>query len=350
MDLEHFGLAQWYLLAFAVYFFNVIVRNTASEGGKACRYAAIITAIVLAYIASLRSGIGDTGTYLGIMKTISRNPLTVFANRTADADWGFYVIMSCIKLVFGYNPQAFLFIIGLLIYIPTFFWLEKITGEFDFCVLIYILGGSFIVSMNGLRQALVAAWFFSCIDIVRNKQYIKAILICLVLATIHQSAIILLPVIFVMNAEVWDKKSFILLAVFILLYIAYPFFGNVLTYFIQETRYFVYSEQITVTGHSANIIRAGVAAVPLILSFILRDELSKEERFAPCLQCSLFNFGFVLLATARSWILARFCIYFSPHTQVVTTKALQSAYNRNVLYVSSILLYAVYFAFDNGFI
>lgn len=348
MDFEYFNIVQWYGFAFIIAILNYFIRAFSHNNKKIMVAGAVITAIVVSIFASWRTGIGDTGTYVNIFYRISPNPLQVMASRTRNIDWGFYTIMSLVKLLFGNNSKAFLLIFALLTYLPLFYYFAKLTGKFDFCFLIYLLSGNFIASMNGMRQALAATWFIVCIYLFIKHRYVLSLVFCLLLSTIHQSALILIPVLLMMNSAPWGRSNRYLIAFFALLYFAYPLFNGLILSLIQETRYSVYIEAFSGSGHAANILRALVSSVPLVLGYIKKNENTEDYFCEPSVLCAILNTGFMFIATIRSWILARFCIYFLPLSIVLLCNSIDKFKNKRLLYLLSIFFYSIYFGFEVG--
>ena len=226
---------------------------------------------------------------------------------------------------------------------------RKCSSNVALCFFVYCLGGYFVSGLNGIRQAMVASVFVASYSLIENKKIIKYIVLCLILSTVHQSALVLIPRIYLLNMKAWGEGTWCLLATSVLLYIGYPLFSSGLTALLSGSSYEQYSYGIlNFTSGGANILRVLVLLVPILLAFLFRDELEANfPQFNICLNGAVLSFMFMLVATIRSWIFARFCVYFNPFSIVLLSESLRfSGENKAILTASCVVAYAIFFAYE----
>ena len=355
MSIDNFSVVDWYIFPIIIFFLNTLAMNYYSiknENGYLYKRAnitlSLISTIFIIILSATRTAIGDTSNYINIFK-ISPETFSDFLTATDwSGEWGFEFINFFIKSKITDDPTTYLFILSLITIGLIFITFYKYSQYFELCVLIFILSGSYITSLNGIRQSLVAAIFFFFFKLIPEKKYIKYFLLCIILSTIHRSALVLSPLIFIFNMEPWGKGTKILCVIGLIMYIFYPITSKIFAFFISDTNYSIYGTGIlTGSSGSANFVRVLVALVPIVLSYFYRKKLCNLQYFNVFLHATILNFIFMLLASAASWIFARFCIYFSMFSFVLLCwEILISGKNKKIFYFSCIFLYFVFYYFE----
>src|SRR5690625_5857440 len=102
---------------------------------------------------------------------------------------------------------------------------------------VYITGGLFLVSMNGIRQVLAAAIAFNAIHFLIKRNWLGYTLIIILASFFHQSALILLPIYFIVRLKEWSKMTAIMLTAAVLIVLGYELFSELLFQAIEDTQY-----------------------------------------------------------------------------------------------------------------
>lgn len=347
MDLAKFSLFQWYILIVAIYIILLFFLQRDYEyPPKISKFGMGLIVVAMSYLAAGRTGIGDTTTYTSFFMRMTSS-LEVFSEQFSwGYEWGFQVFLFICKVLFGDREHLFLFACSFVIVGGVFSFFRKTSNYPELCVIVYMLSGSFVTGMNGVRQAMVgAAWLLS-FRMIQEKRYTSYVLLCLALSTFHQSALIFLPLILLLNFEPWKRGTWALIATSVALYVAYPLFANKLTRMLEGSYYDMYSNGLlNFSNGGANIIRVFVYIVPVVLSYMYREQMEDDfEYFGVCLNGAILNMMFMLVASVRSWILARFCMYFSPFSIVLLAESIKcSGKNKALLYTACIVAYMVFF-------
>ena len=109
---------------------------------------------------------------------------------TSQKDIGFGILQMILKK-YSDDPQIMIFTTALITNVLIVFVLYKYSRMFELSTYVYITGGLFLVSMNGIRQVLAAAIIFTATKYLINGNWFMYFLIVLFASTFHQSALIL---------------------------------------------------------------------------------------------------------------------------------------------------------------
>lgn len=256
----------------------------------------------LVLVSGLRNNIGDTFYYL---HSYENHPVTWEAFEFSG-DFGFE-LFQLLLLQFSTNPQYMIFATALLtntLIVMTFYNYSRLI---EISLYVYITLGFYLVSMNGIRQYLAAAIVFAGTKYLINGDWKKYMLVVLLASTFHQTALILIPIYFIVRQPAWSKMTIALLLFSILIVVSFDEFMNLLFTAIGDTQYGGYR---MFDEGGANIIRVLVTAVPIIIAFLGRHKLKEIMPGSDVIvNMSLLSFVFITIST-QNWIFARFSIYF----------------------------------------
>lgn len=314
------------------------------------RISSVIACIILILFSGLRRGIGDTGTYKHSFEmNISNNVSEFFLTTDFQKDWGFNLFQTILKSI-NENPQFMIFICSLITIVCLFWVYYKYSDSLQYSIFYFITSGAYLTSMNGIRQYIVSAILFAAFPLVVKRKFYLYFPLVLIMSTFHQSALIFIPLYFICNQKAWGTWTVLLLLGGIGLYISYPITGPIIADLIGETQYSEYSTVLLSTGEGANIIRAIVNAVPLILCFLGRrnKELNSKKGYDLVVNMSVLNLIFMLLAN-KYWIYARFNMYFSLYSILLLTWCIDNIFevrSEKIVRLLSVILYILFFLYE----
>ena len=159
--------------------------------------------VSLVVIAGLRRNIGDTYFY---MHTYSLGKFSWQGINFHD-DFGFYIFQLLLHDLSA-DPQILVFTTALITNVLIVLTLYRYSRMIELSLFIYIAFGMFTVSMNGIRQSLAAAIVFAATKYLLNGDWKKFMFIVLLAATIHRSALIFIPIYFIVRSKAWTKLTF----------------------------------------------------------------------------------------------------------------------------------------------
>lgn len=326
---------------FSRYFSKASLENTSPVPVKLNKALVVGTLLTLVLISGLRSNIGDTYVYKSIYEA---NDFT-WEYIKSQKDIGFGILQMFLKKLSN-DPQIMIFTTALITNSLIIFVLATYSRMFEISTYVYITGGFFLVSMNGIRQTLAAAIIFTGTKFLIEGNWFKYILVVLFASLFHQSALILIPIYFIVRYKAWSKATYILLLVSILIVIGYEQFTVLLFSAIEDSQYGHYAE---FKEGGANFMRVVVDLVPLLIAFIGRNKL--REIFPQSdyiVNMALIGFLFMIIST-QNWIFARFSLFFTLYQLILISWIIKlfRKKDQKFIYFALIICYFLYYFYEN---
>jgi len=340
-------MAILWINLFSVYAVSLFSRAIAKPSPigpvyiKPNKLMAFVVIIIFVMISGLRNNIGDTFYY---MHSYVVDPYT-WDYVISKKDIGFGIFQMILKM-YTSNPQALVFITALITNALIVMVMYKYSRLFELSIYIYITSGLYVVSMNGIRQFLAGAIIFAATKYLFNGSWLKYMLVILFASTIHQSALILIPIYFIVRRKAWTTTTFTMLAVAILMVLGYNQLSDAIFSAIEETQYGNYKD---FNEGGANLLRVAVQGVPILLAYMGREKLRQifpESDYV--VNMSLLGLVFMIIAT-QNWIFARFIIYFGLYNVILMSWIVKvfTKESQRIIYYAIILCYFIYFYYEN---
>jgi transmembrane protein EpsG len=330
-----------FLFAFLSRYFssNLVLNGSGSlvsmKPNKLFVFGTILSFIL---VSGLRNNIGDTYFY---MHAYNINEFTWDFILSQD-EIGFAILQMILKK-YSEDPQILILTTAVITNLLIVLVLFKYSKLVELSIYVYITGGLFLVTMNGIRQCLAAAIIFSATKFLIEGNGIRYILVVVFASFFHQSALILIPIYFLVRYRAWSKATLVLLLFSAIIVLGFNQFSSVLFSVIEDSQYGVYSN---FDEGGANIIRVIVFAVPLVIAFLGREKL--REIFPESdvfVNMAIIGLSFMIISTAN-WIFARFNIYFELYQIILVSwiiKVFKERDQKLVYYVILICYFAYYF-------
>lgn len=196
--------------------------------------------------AGIRSDFQDTGLY---RELFAQMPATLTGMsqylQTVDKDLGFSVLSIILKCIIGNEDVLYFLIIALVQGCCLIYIYRKYSVNYIISILLFVLSTDYISWMfNGIRQFTAVSVWFVCFPLLLKRKYVPLIIIICLLSTIHGSALLLIPMIFIVSGKVWNKKTLLFIACVLLAVIFVDRFTTILDDLLISTQYedIVYSE------------------------------------------------------------------------------------------------------------
>ncbi|EJP92471.1 EpsG family protein [Bacillus cereus] len=308
---------------------------------KPNRLLILMATTSLVLVSGFRNNIGDTYFYMHAFKVTDFN----WENVQDSKNIGFSVLQMILKM-YTNDPQVLIFITALITNILIVAILYKYSRMIELSLYVYIASGMYLVSMNGLRQYLAAAIIFTATKYILDGNWKKYFLMVLFASTFHQSALVLMPIYFLIRRKAWSTITFILLFIAVLIVIGFNQFAEVFFATIGDTQYGHYKD---FQEGGANILRVAVEAAPLILAFIGRHKL--RELFPQSdyiVNMALLGLVFMIIST-QNWIFARFSIYFGLYQLILISWVVKlfTDKDQKLIYYAVLVCYFIYFVYEH---
>lgn len=326
---------------FARYFAGATILNNSTVIFKPNKLLISGAMICLVLVSGLRANIGDTSAY---KHSYTINNFT-WEYVKSQKDIGFGLLQMVLKH-FSNDPQLLLFITALITNLLIMFVFYKYSRMIELTIFIYITSGFFITSMNGIRQCLAAAIVFAATKHLIEGNWKRYFLFVLLSSTIHQTALILLPIYFIVRRKAWTRATVILIFMAVFVVLGFNQFSQILFAAIKDTQYGGYKD---FAEGGANILRVAVEGTPLIIAYIGRDKLrSIMPNSDYIINMAFLSFIFMIIST-QNWIFARFAIYFSLYQYILISWIVKlfKEKDQRFIYFCILICYLAYHYFDS---
>ena len=311
MDLSTF-IFIWLAIMALVSMFMSVEKWMPVEGEWVLRWkiiwatASFFPIFFLACMGQMR---GDTSgyvyNYLKVPGTWSEIRSLVLHFKSGN---GYTILINLIKMVFGNNSTAFRIVLALIHSIPIILVYRCYSTDYLLSVYLFAASGChFAWMMNGIRQYVAVVMIFAATPWIIRKKYLRVILVILLAATVHTSALMMLPVIFIVQGEPWNKRTiaFIILAVIATLIFSQRV--DLADIFLEGTEYegaiTFYQRQ---GDDGVNPFRVIISAIPPAMALWGRrkHDLDTDPVINICVNMSIISFGLFLVAMVTSGIMA----------------------------------------------
>ena len=212
----------WIAVVSAVYAMNGQYQYVTVNGYKERRYgklAAVVMVLPIIYWAGTRGDVADTTAYrqgfLSVSSSLSSIPQIIAGD---GQDKGFAVLNVFLKAFIGNRDVIYFIIIAALCMLCVTFAYQKYSYSFALSIFLFVISTDVYQWLfNGMRQFIPAAILFACMGLILKKKYIPLIIIILILSTVHLSALLMIPCVFIVQGKPWNKKTMFFLAAVIVI-------------------------------------------------------------------------------------------------------------------------------------
>ena len=238
-------------------------------------YFFFLTGCVLILVAGLRYRVGtDYGFYYSrYPRSIANLPHSILA--LDEPGFGF---LAWIVTRFVNDGGAVILVSSLVTLALPLMVIYRNTKKLALATALFIVTGFWHGSFNGVRQYLAAAILFSGYSFLKDRQFRQYCLVVFAAFLFHRSAIIMLPVYFIVHRKI-NQTNLCLTGAALALINVYSRFFLPIAGWIMEKQYSRDSGYVT---QQVNILRIAVECIPLIIFLIMYwgEELSESETFS----------------------------------------------------------------------
>lgn len=311
----------------------------------------ILPAVAFGVFSGLRNNMGDTFYYIHSYKLINID--TMEPVKFSFEGGILYPYIQYLCRLRSPDPYALIMITALIAVVPTVFIIYKYSCPYELGIAMYVLTSYYTFSMNGIRQYAAAGILILGTKYLLSEKFsdfFKYLIFVLIAWLFHTSALIMIPIYFVVRRRAWTPFTTLILLGTVVLTAGFnsvlPSFLNVL----EDTDYNIYVENGWFTeGQEAgsDLIRVVVLVIPLVLAYLSREKLSYLHgvKWDILVNLSVVNLAFYILSL-YNWIFARLAIYTSVYVIIMMTYVITEALSKDeskLVYASSLGLYAFYF-------
>ena len=358
---------SWYVLVlFWIGFFALIEnkaklnRVTSVGDVEEQRYSFVAALIVIAPIIMMAAtrdfNLGDTYVY---SRTFNNKVPSLMDGLmpyldTVSKDKGFYFFSSLIKIFITKDVVVYFWIIASIQGLLLLRFFRKYSCCYLMSIFLFVASTDYISWMfNGMRQFLAVLIVLTAVPQILNKKYIVSIIIIIFASFFHQTALLMIPILFVTVGDAWNRRSLIFIVVVIASIVFVNQFTDILNDSLAGTQYEnVVSDYKSANDSGTNIIRVIIYCIPAILSFFYRSQInnSGSDIIKLSANMSIVSAGLYLISMVTSGIfIGRLPIYCSLFGYILLPwiffKILQGHYRRYIVVVM-IISYLIFYYYQ----
>lgn len=195
-----------------------------------------------------------------------------------NKDQGFYFISSIIRILITKDATVYFYIIAAFQGIALVYLYRNYSPSYLVSLFLFVASADYVMWMcNGVRQFLAVTIILFATPFILKRKYIPAIAIILLASTMHRSALIMIPIIFIIQGDVWNKRTVLFIIAVIIVIVFVDQFTSFLDDTLSGTQYQKVVSDTEKYGYKGtNFLRVAVYSIPATLSFIFRKKINEE--------------------------------------------------------------------------
>lgn len=309
----------WTFLIAIVGYNSKQIERVCGETTYRYQYIWVVVALIpLVWMVATRTDVfGDTIVYRNnfINMPSSFDSIMQYLN-TIKKDKGFYALSAVLRCLIGNHDKVYFAILAVFQGGIVYSVYRKYSTNYWISIFLFLASTDYVGWMyNGIRQFTAVVIVFAATHFIVEKKYLPAIMMILLASTMHQSALIMIPIIFIVQGKAWNSKTMIVLVLMILAMVYVDKFTVFMSTALEETQYTnVVADYVSFNDDGTNPIRVLVYSLPAILSFVFKKWIdAKNNKFINmCVNMSIITMGIYLVSMVTSGIfLGRLPIYTS---------------------------------------
>ncbi len=243
-------------------------------------FAALALAIPYVVWAGNRAHFGDTEVYRRIFWDApqSLSQLSAYVD-AAEKDKGFSVLTVLLKCVVGDRDRLFFLMIAAFQMLCLVAVYRKYSVDFWTSMFLFLISTDYFSWVfNGMRQFVAVTMVFACFGLIVRRKYVPVICVILLASTIHASALIMIPVIFIVQGRALNWKPLLCIALAVIAIALIDRFTPLLSGLLEDTQYgdMIMSEEWA-NSSGTNLLRVLVYSIPALLAAVGKRYLDQSN-------------------------------------------------------------------------
>lgn len=316
---------------------------------------AVISILPLMIWAGYRDDVGDTGAYRQFFYEM---PSTFSGIKEyidgIDKDKGFYFASSVVKCIIGNREVLYFIIIAAVQCFLLFRIYRKYSVSFTVSFFLFLASTDYVSWMfNGTRQFVAVTITMACFPWILEKKYLRAILGILLASLFHQSALLVLPFVFIVQGKAWNKKTLLFICVVIAAVMFIDRFTDILETILSETQYEgIITDWTALQDDGTNVFRVLVYSVPMMLSLIGFKIIRRADDpvINICVNMSIAATGLYVISMFTSGVyIGRLPIYFSLYNYILLPWEISHIFterSKRLIYIVMIGAYLMFYYYQ----
>lgn len=312
----------------------------------------LMFAFAITFMSAFRDGFQDTAVYKTIYSNLELDYNYAFDDSLEIQDYGFNLFMIFLKRI-NPDPQFLVIITSIFTFSIYFYTLKTYAQNLPMSMMLLITL-DLIGSMNGIRQIMAGALTLLGLPLIRDKKFIPYLLLVLLASTLHKSALILIPLFFIisgkrMNPGIWVFMAFVL-GCFMFPDLANSIMGDLM----EDSVYKAYLQNESKMGYMRFLVSLLPVALVILYCWVQQDNHDGENRRSSrylhqrtvdvMVNMTVVSFGFMTLGL-RMVYFARVCLYFNCILAILIPSLISGIFRKSSVRAARILGFTFYLIF-----
>lgn len=275
----------------------------------------------------------------------------------AESGQAYDILQLLIKKIFGNNVVVFRIILALIHSIPLVMVFRKYSESYLMSIFLFVATACHTGwMMNGIRQFIAVVIILAATPLMIQRRLGVVALIVLFASTFHFSALLMLPVIFIVQGRAWNKKTIFYIVVALLAMYVFDNYTGVMDFMLQGTEYEGAVQNWQALGDDGtNPIRVFVHAIPMLLALLGRNHIKYENDIMLniCVNMSIVTTGLYLISMVTSGIMVgRLPIYTSLYNLILLPNLIPKMFTESsnrMIRLMMIVFYLIFYMVEVGF-
>lgn len=338
-----------YIVVFTIAVGLVFFSSITSHDGRPGLPSFVLSGVLVTLLLGLREGVGTDfyDIYVREFQIISEG----FPSRF---ETGFVLLVKAFGLISSNYNFIFFGIAALTVgLVYTAIW--KISTRPAMALFIYLAGGTFFFSTNGIRQALAVAILLNAVRLIQKGKIPHYVVLVLLAASVHVTAVVFLPLFLVRYTKVRMRVLFPAIVATVLL-------SSTITQLVLSraggfsSQLGLYAKLDTFTGRGdLDLGNLALCALAMIGYFMLRDKsVQTLNSDTTKIVAAMVALGVVsAILSGGAFILSRMTYYFVPFTILLVPNMISDSPDRvkgNAFACVYVMLILVLFIYLYGFL
>ena len=210
---------------------------------------------------------GDMYAYSSGYNNFSSSVSEVLSNWGSIGKGAGYSLLVAISKSMGVSDfQGFRVVVALLQSIPLVIVYSRYSEDYIYSIFLFIATMCYEGwMMNGIRQFLAACLIFLTVPLLMKNNYVLSVLLIFAAITVHQSAIIMIPVLLLSYMKPWGKVTMIAIVIF----------AVILYYYIGHSDWL--TEEELQQSQGSNPLGILFRSLPAVIAFWGRKQIAKAN-------------------------------------------------------------------------
>lgn len=299
--------------------------------------------------------LGDVYTYVASYERLpgTWSGLRDYLKENGWSGIGFHLMEEIMRIFLGPSRNVFRFVVALIHSLPVILIMRRYSEDYPLSIYLFVAAGCLNSwMMNGLRQFISVVIIFAATPLMLRKRYLELILLILLATSVHTSALIMLPVVFIVQGKVWNRKTMLYIVAAVIAAYLFSTREGLFDLMLEGTEYQGTMASAQSWGDNGmNPIRVLVMSAPMVLAFVCRNKMSASEDpiISICTNMSVITAGISIIAMVTSGIMTgRLPIYTELYSYILLPTILHRAFapdSRRLLTALLVLLYFGYYCY-----